>query len=177
MGSQRVGHDWATDLIWSEYYFARVAIKKYHRLYILLYLKWVTNKGWLDSTWTTGQYYIAAWIRGEFDRERIYECVWLSPFTVHLKLLQYYLLISYTPIQNTKFNIKKNTQIGWLKKRKKSIFSYSAAWNSKLKMQQGWTFWDLFLWVADDLFSVFKWSQNYLCMPKSLFIRTLESLV
>ena len=72
--------------------------------------------------------------------EWIHVYVWVSPFTVHLKLLQYYLLISYTPIQNTKFNIKKNTQIGWLKKRKKSIFSYSAAWNSKLKMQQGWTF-------------------------------------
>ena len=74
----------------------------------------------MDSTWTTAQYYIAAWMRREFDGERIYECVWLSPFTVHLKLLQYYLLISYTPIQNTKFNIKKYTN--WVAQKKKEIY-------------------------------------------------------
>ena len=29
-------------------------------------------------------------------------CVWLSPFAVHLKLSQHYLLICYTPTQNKK---------------------------------------------------------------------------
>ena len=34
--------------------------------------------------------------------------VWLSPFTVHLKLPQHCLLISYTPIQNKKSERKKH---------------------------------------------------------------------
>ena len=41
-----------------------------------------------------------AWIGGEFRGEWIPVCVWLSPFAVHLKLSQPYLLIGYTPIQN-----------------------------------------------------------------------------
>ena len=51
------------------------------------------------------------------------DCSLLSPFTVHLKLLQYYLLISYTPIQNTKFNIKEIHKLGGSKKER-NLFSH-----------------------------------------------------
>ena len=44
---------------------------------------------------------------GGFEREWIHVYVWLSPFTVHLKLLQHCLLISCTPIQNKKLKKKK----------------------------------------------------------------------
>ena len=55
-------------------------------MYILLYLKWITNKDLLYSTGNSVQYYVAAWIRGEFGGEYIHVQRWLSPFTVHLKL-------------------------------------------------------------------------------------------
>ena len=64
----------------------------------LLYLKWI-NKDLLCSTGNSTRCYMVAWPGGEFGREWIHVCVWLSPFTVHLKLPQK-LLISYTPIQN-----------------------------------------------------------------------------
>ena len=80
--------------------------------YSLLYLKWVNNKDLLRSTGNSAQCSMAAWLGGEFGREWIHVYVWLSPFTVHLKLLQK-LLISYTPIQNKKFlkNKKASTTI------------------------------------------------------------------
>ena len=58
----------------------------------------------LYSTWNSAQYHVAAWMGVGFGGEG-YTCVWLSPFTVHLKLTA--LLISYTPIQNKKFRSKK----------------------------------------------------------------------
>ena len=48
----------------------------------LLHLKWITNK---YSIWNSAQCYVPAWMGGEFRRECMYG--WLSPFTVHLKLL------------------------------------------------------------------------------------------
>ena len=65
-------------------------------MYILLYLKWITNKDLLYSTGNSAQCYVAAWMGGESGEEWIHVYVWLSPFTVHLKLSL--LLISYTPI-------------------------------------------------------------------------------
>ena len=44
---------------------------------------------------------------GGFEREMIHVYIWLSPFTVCLKLSQHCLLISYTPIQNKKDFFKK----------------------------------------------------------------------
>ena len=38
------------------------------------------------------------WERGLGENGYMY--IWLSPFTVHLKLSQYCVLISYTPVQN-----------------------------------------------------------------------------
>ena len=56
-------------------------------MYILLYLKWITNKDLWYSTWNSAQCSVATWMRGEFGGEWIHVYVWLSPFSVHLKLL------------------------------------------------------------------------------------------
>ena len=59
-------------------------------MYTLLYLKWITtNKDLLYSTGNSAQCYLAAWMGGEFGGEWIHVYVWLSLFTVHLKLSQY----------------------------------------------------------------------------------------
>ena len=59
-------------------------------------LRWCWfNKALLYSTWNSAQYYVAAWIGGEFEEEWIHVYVWLSLYTVDLKLLQNCLLISY----------------------------------------------------------------------------------
>ena len=42
----------------------------------LLYLKWITNKDLLYTTWNSAQCYVAAWIGGEFGREWIHVYVW-----------------------------------------------------------------------------------------------------
>ena len=57
-------------------------------MYPLLYLKWIKNKDLLFSTGKSAQCYMAAWMRGEFGGEWIHVCVWLSPFSVQLKLSQ-----------------------------------------------------------------------------------------
>ena len=36
-------------------------------MYTLLYLKWITNKDPLYSTWNSAQCYVAAWMGGEFN--------------------------------------------------------------------------------------------------------------
>ena len=59
----------------------------------LLYLKWITNKYLLYSTWSSAQCYVAAWMGGKFGRERILIHAWLSHWNYHI-------LISYTPTQN-----------------------------------------------------------------------------
>ena len=56
-------------------------------MYTLPYLKWITNKDLLHSTGNSAQCYVAAWMGGELARDWIHAYVWLSPFTVHLKLL------------------------------------------------------------------------------------------
>ena len=53
---------------------------------------------------------------GEFEGEWIQVCIWLSPFTVHLKLTT--LLIGYTPIQNKKLFKNK-----WKTKDKKKYIA------------------------------------------------------
>ena len=45
-------------------------------MYTLLYLKWITNKDLLYSTWNSIQCYEAAWMKGEFG---VHVFVWLSP--------------------------------------------------------------------------------------------------
>ena len=57
--------------------------------YTLLYIKWVTNKNLVHSTWDSAQSYVAAWMGGEFGGKWIHVYVGLSPFVAHLKLSQY----------------------------------------------------------------------------------------
>ena len=42
--------------------------------------------------------YVAAWVGGGFGREWIHVSVWLSPFSVSLKLSQHFWLIDYIDI-------------------------------------------------------------------------------
>ena len=41
-------------------------------MYTLLYLKWITNKDLLYSTWNLAQCYVAVWMDGKFEGERMY---------------------------------------------------------------------------------------------------------
>jgi len=51
-------------------------------MYTLLYLKWITNKDLLYSTWNSAQRYVAAWMGEEFGEERIHVYIWLNPSAV-----------------------------------------------------------------------------------------------
>ena len=66
--------------------------------YTLLYLKWITNKDLLYSTWNSAQCYVVAWMGRKFVGEWIHVYVWLSSITAHLKLSQHCLLTDYTLI-------------------------------------------------------------------------------
>ena len=46
-------------------------------MYTLLYLKWVTNRDLLYSTWNSAQWYAAAWIGGAFGGEWIHAYVFV----------------------------------------------------------------------------------------------------
>ena len=71
-------------------------------MYTLLSIKWITNKVLVYSTGNSARCFVAAWRGGAFGEEWIHVYAWLSPFTVHLNLLQHCLLIGYTPVQNKK---------------------------------------------------------------------------
>ena len=64
-------------------------------MYTLLYFKWLTNNDLLSSIGNSAPCYVAAWMGGEFVGEWIHVYVWLSHFTVHLKLSQHDLLTAY----------------------------------------------------------------------------------
>ena len=52
-------------------------------------LKWIANKDLLYTEYMElYQCYVTAWMGGGYGGEHIY--VWLSPFTVHLKLSQHF---------------------------------------------------------------------------------------
>ena len=65
----------------------------------LLYLKWISNRVLLNSTWKSAQCSMVAWMWRRCRGEWIHVYVLLSPFPAHLKLSQHCLLIGYTPIQ------------------------------------------------------------------------------
>ena len=69
-------------------------------MYTLLYLRWITNKNPLYSTWNSVQCSVPAWMRGDFGVEWIHAYVWLSPFTVYLPETISTLVIGCTSIQN-----------------------------------------------------------------------------
>ena len=73
----------------------------------MLCLKGITNKDLLNSTGNSAQCHVAAWMGAEFGGEWIHVFVWLSPFHCSLETVTT-LLISYTQVQNKKFNIKKS---------------------------------------------------------------------
>ena len=52
----------------------------------LLYLEWMANRDLLCSTGNSAQYYVAAWIGGEFEKEWRHVCVWLKHFAAYLML-------------------------------------------------------------------------------------------
>jgi len=52
-------------------------------MYTLLYLKWITNKDLLYSTWNSAQCYLAAWAGGEFEGKRIHVYVRLFTQNYH----------------------------------------------------------------------------------------------
>ena len=78
-------------------------------MYTLLYLKWITNKDLLHRTWNSAQCYVAGWKGGKLGGEWRYMCVcvcvYLIPFTVHLKLSQYF----HRLYPKTKLKVKKNS--------------------------------------------------------------------
>ena len=57
-------------------------------MYTLLHLQWITNKDLLYSTRNSAQCYVPDWMGWGFGGEWIHVYVWLSSFTVHLKLPQ-----------------------------------------------------------------------------------------
>ena len=65
------------------------AVKDFGKVtYTVLYLKWIISKNLLHSTWNSAQCYVPAWM-GRGWEEWIPVYVWLSPFTVQLKLSQH----------------------------------------------------------------------------------------
>ena len=56
-------------------------------MHTLLYLKQIANKDLLYSTGSSA--HVAAWKIEEFGGEWMHVNIWLSPVTVHLKLLQH----------------------------------------------------------------------------------------
>ena len=55
-------------------------------MYIQLYLKWITDKDILSSTWNSAQCYMPAWMRGALRGEWV--CT-AESLAVHLKLSQH----------------------------------------------------------------------------------------
>ena len=86
-------------------------------VYIVLYLKWITNKDLLYSTWNSAQCYVAACTGGGLGENGYMECT--AEFLLCSLETTTTSLISYTPIQNKKLKVwgkiysnKVNTQLG-----------------------------------------------------------------
>ena len=77
--------DWGKHL----YFLEPLSVSQMFKGWIMMYLKWITNKILLYSTGNSVQCYVAAWMGGEFWREWIHVYVRLGPFAVHLKLSQH----------------------------------------------------------------------------------------
>ena len=58
-------------------------------MYTLLYFKQITNKHLLYSIANSAPCCVASQMGGGFGGERIHVYVWLSPFTVYMKLSQH----------------------------------------------------------------------------------------
>ena len=137
IGSQRVGHDLASNLACTLNLFTKQKQPQRLRewtygclgekwgkgivrefginMYTLLYVKWVTNRDILYSTGNSTQCYVADWMRGEFRGEWIHIYVWLSPLAVQLKLSQQ----CWSAILQFKIkSLQKQKTQAWLKMKK-----------------------------------------------------------
>ena len=87
--------------MWDEGGFSELLSLVFNKvLWALLYLRWITKNELLCSTGNSAQLYYSLDRKGVLGT-RIPGYIWLSSFTVHLKLR--ILLISYTPIQKKFF--------------------------------------------------------------------------
>ena len=80
-------------------------------------------------------FYVAAWMGRGLGREWMRVYVWLSSFTLHLKLSQHCLLMSYI-YPNTKLKVQKIYKIS-LKKKKKEGGRHELTMTQKRCMPQG----------------------------------------
>ena len=85
-------------------------------MYTLLYLKRITSKDLLYSTWSSAQCCVAAWMEeGVWGRKNM--CLRMYGWVPLLFTWNYHnIFISYTPIQNKKFKRKKNRAVLYLKR-------------------------------------------------------------
>ena len=78
-------------------------------MHTVLYLRWIPNKDLLSSTGNSAQRYVTAWMGAEFGG-RMDTCIGMAeslccpPETITT------LLTGYTPIQNKKFNLKRERE-------------------------------------------------------------------
>ena len=86
-GSQRIEHDWATELnlLPGE---VKDCDQKNKRT-SSLYLKWITNKDLLYSTGNSAQWNVTTWLGKELEKEYMYIYVQPNHFAIHLKIIQY----------------------------------------------------------------------------------------
>ena len=71
-------------------------------MYMLPYLKWITNKGLLYSTWNSAQCYVLAWMGVE---GRMATYIYIAECLCYLPETTTTLLIGHTPVQNKKFKV------------------------------------------------------------------------
>ena len=83
-------------------------------MYTLLYLKWITNKDLLQSTWNSVQMLCGSLDGRGVGGEWIHVYVQLSPFADSLPETIASLLIGYTPVQNKKLIKKEMNKKGYL---------------------------------------------------------------
>ena len=73
-------------MVWGSIWFRAVCKCKVSDMYMLVYLKWKTNRDLLYNTGKSAQCYVATWMEGEFGGELIHVYVWLHCSVVNLKL-------------------------------------------------------------------------------------------
>ena len=100
-------------------------------MYTLLYLQWITNKDLLQSTGNSAQYYVAAWMGGEFGGEWIHAYVWFSPF---LFTRNYQNIVNWL-YPNTKLKLLKKNDLGAHITRRKS-WAHNTFWDRYLEFKR-----------------------------------------
>ena len=65
-------------------------LRDFGKVMYTLIFKMVNQQGPFFIAHGTAQFYVLAWMSGEFGGEWIHVYGWMSPFTVHQKLPQHY---------------------------------------------------------------------------------------